>query len=69
MNNKDRIKIAGYIRVSTADQIDGESLTTQEDAIKQFAKLKDWELTKVYSDKGKSGENSRCKCDIILKVI
>jgi DNA invertase Pin-like site-specific DNA recombinase/Skp family chaperone for outer membrane proteins len=48
-------KAAGYTRVSSVRQVSGESLDTQENAIKDFAKHNDLSLFKVYSDKGISG--------------
>uniref|UniRef100_UPI0032173FE7 recombinase family protein n=1 Tax=uncultured Draconibacterium sp. TaxID=1573823 RepID=UPI0032173FE7 len=49
------IKAVGYIRVSTVEQVDGESLNTQEKEIKRYAEFHDANLQKVYADKGKSG--------------
>ena len=51
-----KMKVAGYIRVSTRDQVEkGESLKTQEKQIKDFVRLKDWKLVKIYRDEGISG--------------
>lgn len=51
-----QIKVAGYIRVSTAIQAsEGESLTTQKQQIQDFARQKGWELTNIYADEGLSG--------------
>jgi site-specific DNA recombinase len=49
------IKAVGYIRVSTAEQVDGESLNNQEKEIKRYAEFNETLLQKVYADKGKSG--------------
>jgi site-specific DNA recombinase len=49
------IKAAGYIRVSSKEQIEGESLSTQRQSIKDFAKQQGWKLTEVYADEGISG--------------
>ena len=50
------MKIAGYVRVSTTSQAEtGESLRTQIGEIKDFAKMKKWELSKIYEDRGLSG--------------
>ncbi len=48
-------KAAGYVRVSTAEQVEGESLTTQRTSIKSYAEKEGWELTKIYADEGISG--------------
>jgi len=47
--------VAGYIRVSTAGQVDGESLDNQRNQIKAFVKQKGWNLVEIYADEGKSG--------------
>ena len=52
-------KVAGYIRVSTLGQAEeGESLNTQTEQIKSFAKGKGWKLTKIYEDRGISGSKA-----------
>lgn len=48
-------KAAGYIRVSSKEQIDGESLTTQSASIRNYCKANGYKLTKIYSDEGISG--------------
>lgn len=55
-NNK--IKVAGYIRVSTPGQAkEGESLEGQIEEIKSYAKYKKYKLCKIYRDEGVSGAN------------
>lgn len=52
------MKVAGYIRVSTDDQVrEGISLEVQEEKLKSFCYAKDWELVKVYREEGRSGKN------------
>ncbi|MFC1713667.1 recombinase family protein [Candidatus Poribacteria bacterium] len=52
------MKAVGYIRVSTREQAeDGVSLDNQRKRIKLFCDAKEWELTGIYSDAGKSGAN------------
>lgn len=46
-----------YLRVSTFQQVDGQSLTGQEEEIKQYCAAYGIELVRVYSDEGKSGKN------------
>lgn len=48
-------KAAGYQRVSTNGQIDGESLRTQRSSIQDYCASRGWELVKVYEDAGISG--------------
>ena len=50
-----QIKAAGYIRVSSKEQIGGESLSTQRKSIKRFARQQEWKLTEIYADEGISG--------------
>ncbi len=55
----EKIKVVGYTRVSTVIQAkEGESLTVQENAIKQYAKAYDYELVGIYKDAGVSGAKS-----------
>lgn len=50
------IKVVGYIRVSTENQVDeGMGLEIQEDIIKKYCKEKKYELIKIYDDPGESG--------------
>ena len=39
-----------YIRVSTLNQVDRDSLKNQEERLKDYAKLKGFELYKTYKD-------------------
>ena len=52
-------KVFGYIRVSTINQIDNTSLTMQEQKIKAFCKIKDWELVKIFKEVGSGAKESR----------
>ena len=47
-----------YVRVSTEEQAqEGFSIRGQEQKLKEFAKIKDWSIYKVYVDEGISGKN------------
>lgn len=50
-----QVKAAGYVRVSSKEQIDGESLSTQRQSIKNYCKAQGWKLTDIYADEGISG--------------
>jgi len=51
-------KVGVYIRVSTEDQAkEGVSLAAQEEALKNYCKMYNYEIYKVYREKGKSGKN------------
>ncbi|MDV2503798.1 MAG: recombinase family protein [bacterium] len=53
--SKPNTKAAGYVRVSSKEQTDNESLSTQRQSIKNFAKQHGWKLTDIYADEGISG--------------
>jgi len=47
-----------YLRVSTEEQVqEGYSIRAQEQKLKDFARIKDWSIFKIYSDEGISGKN------------
>jgi site-specific DNA recombinase len=54
------IKAIGYIRVSTDEQAkEGMSLENQEQKIRDYCKLKDFEILKIIQDAGISAKNLR----------
>jgi len=47
-----------YVRVSTEEQAnEGYSIRAQEQKLKDFARVKDWSIYKIYRDEGISGKN------------
>ena len=54
---KARTKVYLYTRVSTAMQIDGDSLDAQKARMKAFADYNDFEIVGEYEDAGKSGKS------------
>lgn len=52
---EEQIKAAGYVRVSSKEQVEGESLSTQRKSITDFCKSQGWKLTNIYADEGISG--------------
>jgi len=47
-----------YLRVSTEEQAqEGYSIRAQEQKLKDFARIKDWSIYKIYADEGISGKN------------
>jgi len=47
-----------YVRVSTEEQVkEGYSIRGQEQKLKDYARIKDWEIFDVYIDEGISGKN------------
>jgi site-specific DNA recombinase len=54
------IKAIGYIRVSTDEQVkEGVSLENQEQKIRDYCKLKDFEILEIIQDAGISAKNLR----------
>lgn len=51
------MKVAGYIRVSSEGQVDGESLPAQTKQLRQWAKANGHRLVAIYEDAGISGSN------------
>ena len=52
---KEPLKAVGYIRVSSEEQVDGESLGFQQEEIEEHCKREGWMLLNIYAEKGKSG--------------
>jgi site-specific DNA recombinase len=50
-----RKRVAGYVRVSSKEQTEGESLSTQQQSTGDFVKAQGWKLTDIYADEGISG--------------
>jgi site-specific DNA recombinase len=48
-------KAAGYVRVSSGKQVEGESLSVQRKSIEQYCKANNIELIEIYADEGISG--------------
>jgi len=48
-------RVALYGRVSTSEQVKGDSLQGQRDTLKKWAELEDWKVIESYFDEGKSG--------------
>ena len=54
------MRAVGYIRVSTEEQAkEGISLDNQEAKIKAYCDSQDWELVKLFSDRGSSGKDMK----------
>ena len=49
----------GYVRVSTKQQISGNSLSYQKEAIEAYCKISNIALVKIYSDEGISAYKER----------
>jgi DNA invertase Pin-like site-specific DNA recombinase len=52
-----KMKVIGYTRVSTAEQVDGFGLDVQEAAIRTYCKAENLRLVAMVSDEGQSGSN------------
>lgn len=55
MTKDEPIKAAGYVRVSSKDQVGNESLSTQRESIKNYCKSQGMKLINIYADEGISG--------------
>jgi site-specific DNA recombinase len=56
MSEKDKTRVAGYIRVSQERQVrNGYGLEAQETDIRRFAEYKDWRPVELYREEGVSG--------------
>ena len=64
-----KTKCAGYVRVSTIEQIDGLSLQAQRDLITRYALEHDMELVGIYADEGISAAKSLEKRTGILNLV
>ena len=52
------METAIYLRVSTEEQAqEGFSIRAQEQKLKDYARIKDWSIYKIYADEGISGKN------------
>jgi DNA invertase Pin-like site-specific DNA recombinase len=52
---EDHMKVIGYVRVSTRQQAEGESLEAQEEAIRKWADEAGHQVVAVFADGGESG--------------
>ena len=69
MKSNEQIKVVGYIRVSTFNQADNTSLSLQQEKIKEYCKLKNWELIKIYKEIGSGAKESREQYNEMIKAI
>ena len=54
-----------YVRVSTEEQVkEGYSIRAQEQKLKDYARIKDWQIYDVYIDEGISGKNITARPEI-----
>ena len=59
MDKKEPIKVYGYKRVSTEEQVDGMSLQTQELAIQAYAEQHNLEVVHIFHDDGISAKTAK----------
>ena len=52
-----QVKVVGYLRVSTVEQVSGFGLDVQEAAIREHCRLHRLRLVAVLRDEGQSGSN------------
>ncbi len=67
-----RQRVVGYIRVSTAEQVDGFGLEVQEQAVRAYCRSNGLRLVAMFSDEGLSGSNGldtrRGLCEALAHV-
>jgi DNA invertase Pin-like site-specific DNA recombinase len=65
------MKVIGYVRVSTKDQAkEGISLEAQEEKIRAYCVVKDWELLNIYKEEGISAKSlDRTEMQEVLKLV
>ena len=69
-NERDKVKAALYIRVSTTDQaVHGYSLDAQESLLKEYAASHNMEVASVYADEGKSASKSLEKRTELMRLL
>ena len=73
MNPKKGLRVIGYVRVSTADQVDsGAGLEGQRETLRTAASQRGWELVDIVADEGESGgkrhENRPGLCAAISRI-
>ena len=62
------MKAALYVRVSTLQQVDRDSLKTQEERLRSYCKAKEFSAYKVYKDEGISAKDqNRPALEALLK--
>ncbi len=55
---KDKLRVFGYVRVSTENQLENYSIEEQVTRLKAYCSARDWDLLKIYTDGGFSGGNT-----------
>ena len=63
------MKAVGYIRVSTAGQVDGFSLDAQERLFRELCKNRGWELVRIYREEGKSAHVDSIKARPVFRQL
>ena len=59
------METAIYVRVSTEEQVkEGYSIRGQEQKLKDYARIKDWQIYDIYIDEGISGKNITARPEI-----
>ena len=56
MQDSTTLRVAGYVRVSMREQVDGHSLNAQEHNISAYAAAQGWQMARIYTDAGISAK-------------
>jgi site-specific DNA recombinase len=57
--NDNKVKVFGYKRVSTEEQVEGMSLQNQQLTIEAYARLHNFEIVDIFSDEGYSAKTAK----------
>jgi site-specific DNA recombinase len=52
------LNVAGYVRVSSEEQVENYSIPQQKEMIENYCKVRSWNLIKIYGDGGFTGANT-----------
>lgn len=64
-NNEKKVNVAIYCRVSTEEQAkEGFSIKAQTEKLKDYSRIRDWNVYDIYSDPGISGKNITERPDV-----
>lgn len=63
------VRAAGYLRVSSESQVDGNSLAAQERLFKELCKSRNWQLVGIYREEGKSAHSESIRHRPVFRQI
>lgn len=64
-----KLNLIGYVRVSALKQLEGHSLDNQTEVIENYCKIKNYNLKRIYKDKGISAFKDRPEFNAAMKEL